>query len=402
MKPPLALVEIATIVRGVSFGSDDSISTPQPGYVPILRAGNIQQELILDHDLAWVPGKFVGAEQLLRRNDIVMCTSSGSINVLGKSGIVEEQWSGSFGAFCVTVRANDLICNPRYLFHFLRSDLFRAWTRRSSGANIKNIRKSELESFKITLPSLPEQRRIATILDKADAIRRKRRQAIDLMNDFLRSVFLEMFGDPDANPHHYPEPELRELLEAIDSGKSPVCLSRKAEAEEWGVLKLSAVTGCNYRSDENKALPPEEIPNPLNEVQTGDILFARKNTYELVGDCAFVWNTRPKLLLPDLIFRLKLRHDAPIIPLYLWGLLTSPTMRNRIQKLAGGTAGSMPNISKSRLEGLRIPLPSLEIQKQFATILQKANNTKMQLAESVSKSNELFTSVSNQLMGGSN
>ncbi len=79
-----------------------------------------------------------------------------------------------------------------------------SWTRKSLGANIKNIRKSELEQFKLPLPSLEEQKRIAAILDKADSLRRKRQQALQLADDFLRATFLDLFGDPVTNPKGWP------------------------------------------------------------------------------------------------------------------------------------------------------------------------------------------------------
>ncbi len=66
-----------------------------------------------------------------------------------------------------------------------------------------------------------------------------------------------MFGDPVQNEMGWPRQRLREIVEEIDSGWSPVCLDRPAMDGEWGVLKLSAVTSCEYKEEEQKALPPD-------------------------------------------------------------------------------------------------------------------------------------------------
>jgi type I restriction enzyme S subunit len=175
-----------------------------------------------------------------------------------------------------------------------------------------------------------------------------------------------MFGDPATNPKGWPRIKLGAVLARIDSGWSPVCENRQAAAGEWGVLKLGAVTTNRYLETENKALPAGLDAQPELEVLPGDLLFTRKNTRELVGACAYVRTTRPRLMLSDLIFRLRLQADAEVHPLYLWALLICPSKRPSIQLLAGGSAGSMPNISKGRLETLEIETPPYQVQAAFA------------------------------------
>ena len=84
-----------------------------------------------------------------------------------------------------------------------------------NGATFKEVSKKTVEEFKIPLPPLDEQKRIAAILDKADAIRRKRQQAIQLADDFLRSVFLDMFGDPVTNAKGFKKAAITELSDVI-------------------------------------------------------------------------------------------------------------------------------------------------------------------------------------------
>jgi type I restriction enzyme S subunit len=126
------------------------------------------------------------------------------------------------------------------------------------------------------------------------------------------------------------------------------------------------VTSCDFLPTENKALPENIEPDPEIEVRPGDLLFTRKNTQELVAACALVRNTPPRLLMSDLIFRLRLGPQAAIDSTFLHALLIFPPKRKEIQRLAGGSAGSMPNISKAKLETVEIELPPLPLQKEFA------------------------------------
>jgi type I restriction enzyme S subunit len=95
--PIVPLSEVADLVRGVSYPKSDAREEPAPGFVPVLRATNIQEaRLVLDSDLVFVADRNVSPDQLLRPNDIVVATSSGSKHLVGKSGQLHAAWHGSF------------------------------------------------------------------------------------------------------------------------------------------------------------------------------------------------------------------------------------------------------------------------------------------------------------------
>ncbi|MCR1826300.1 restriction endonuclease subunit S [Pseudomonas oleovorans] len=119
---------------------------------------------------------------------------------------------------CVTVvdicivRPDSERIDNRWLMHLINSERFRNQIdRHVTGTTRQRISRGNLAGLEIPLPPLPEQKRIAAILDKADAIRRKRQQAIQLADDFLRAVFLDMFGDPVTNPKGWPSVKLGEV-----------------------------------------------------------------------------------------------------------------------------------------------------------------------------------------------
>lgn len=145
------LGDIATLVRGVSFSKEEGSLLPLEGHLPVIRAGSIQASLLLREGQIWVPADKIKSTQKIRIDDIVMCTSSGSSDLVGKCARSTEDFDGSFGAFCAGIRADQEKASPSYLYHFLCSPVFKNWTSASSGANIKNIRVSELAEFQVPL-----------------------------------------------------------------------------------------------------------------------------------------------------------------------------------------------------------------------------------------------------------
>lgn len=281
-----------------------------------------------------------------------------------------------------------------YLRYFLQSDSFHAQfmnTVAGVGGSLLRARPAFVAKLHIPLPPMAEQRRVAEILDQANALRTKRREALSRLDELAQSVFVDMFGNPIVNRLAWPRVPLSDLLEKIESGQSPVCLDRPAIGDQWGVLKLGAVTSCEYLPDKNKALPPGVAPASRHEVKEGDLLFSRKNTFELVAACALVESTPPRLLMPDLIFRL--RAKPHVNRRYLHALLTNPAKRKQVQVLASGSAGSMPNISKARLLGLEVELPPHSLQLTFAARVEAINSSRNEQRSSLVQLKSLFESL---------
>jgi len=325
---------------------------------------------------------------------ITPCFENGKI----AQAVIARQHGAGSTEFHV-IRPDRSRVDDRYLLRFLRQPLIRiAGERRMTGsAGQRRVPESYLADLDIPLLPLEEQKRIAEVLDGVDALRDKRRHAIALLDDLTQSIFLDMFGDPVSNSRGWQRVKLGEVITRIDSGWSPVCLDRPASADEWGVLKLGAVTSCTFKPSENKALPPGTESREQHEVKAGDLLFSRKNTRELVAACALVKETPPRLLMSDLIFRLV---TTGIDRAYLQKLLTYPAKRKKVQELAGGSAGSMPNISKARLLDFEIERPPLDLQQQFAERVEAIEAEKAKHRAHLAKLDELFSSVQSRAFAG--
>ena len=185
---------------------------------------------------------------------------------------------------------------------FLQSN-FSYLRKTATGATIPHINRDALERMSVPVFGHDDQVRIATLLSKVENLIFRRSEQLKQLDELLKSVFLEMFGDPVKNEMGWETVPFSKILKDIESGWSPVCEARRASSSEWGVLKLGAITSCVFKEDDNKALLPDVQPKTKNEVHVGDLLFSRKNTYDLVAACVYVFNTKAKLMISDLMFR---------------------------------------------------------------------------------------------------
>ena len=339
---------------------------------------------------------------LLQGGDILI-SHINSTKHLGKCAIYQGNPPALIhGMNLLALRVDPDVAASRYIYWMLSSTDFRRKLPRITkhSVNQSSFNISSFKKLEIPLPPLAEQRRIARILDAADALRAKRHESLAQLDTLLQSTFLNMFGDPVTNPMGWEIEGFDNWLDNIDSGWSPKCLNRRALIHEWGVLKLGAVTWCEFDDCEQKALPPGLTPRRELEVAPGDLLFVRKNTHDLVAAVAYVHNVRPRLMLSDLIFRLRLKSGIEVRPTFLWQVLIQPTQRRAVQRFAGGSAGSMPNISKAKLKTLKLIKPPLELQHRFAAIVESVERQKASQRAHLAELDTLFASLQSRAFQG--
>ena len=272
----------------------------------------------------------------------------------------------------------------QYLLHYLKSDMMLSFIKEYATGSVRdNLKLADLGEFPINLRPVEEQRQIAATLDKIDDLIAKRRQQLDKLDELVKSRFIEMFGDPITNEMGWEKVQLSTCIESIDNGKSLVCDTSARQGNWPAVLKLSAATYGFYRPEENKAMLDENQFVEDAAVRAGDLLFTRKNTPELVGMCAYVYDTPSRLMMPDLIFRLNTTNRCNKV--FLWKLINHNLFRDCIRAISTGSAKSMSNISKERLLNLEIILPPAELQEQFAVFVAQIDKSKLAIQKSLDK-----------------
>ncbi len=381
-------------IRGVSYKKTDVSNCLQEAYLPILRANNIQDNKIYFDDLVYVKKEKVKKDQLIKKGDILIAASSGSKSIVGKAGQVEEDVECSFGAFCKIIRCNNFIDN-KYLGFYFKSNYYRQTiSHLSAGANINNIRNEHIENLIIPLPPLETQKKIAEVLDNAGELIDKRKEQIEKLDEFIESVFLNMFGDPGTNPKGWGEGTIRNLVSEVRYGTS-----KKADEKQgkYPILRMGNITyRGNWNFDDLKYIDLEESELDKYLVQKGDILFNRTNSKELVGKSAVYKEDAPMAYAGYLI---RVRTNEKAVPEYIWGHLNSRYGKLILENMCKNIVG-MANINAQELQDIKIPIPPIHLQNQFAEIVEEVEKQKAKMEASLTEMENLFNSLMQKAFKG--
>ncbi len=279
-----------------------------------------------------VTGAELGNKRVLRiePGDLVLMNVFAWEGAAAVAGVGEAGTIGSHRY--ATYTADPARCVPEFLNLYFKTEPGLGLLRRVSPGSAGRNRTLNLAQFvqqPIPLPRVEEQRRIVTFVEsiagKVEQARWLRRQSREEAAALLNAGRRGLLGEqPTADWIR-----LGQLVERLEVGKSPACEPRPAADQEWGVLKVGAVSFGVYDERENKALPVGLNVNPVYEVKPGDFLMSRANTSALVGACAIVGPTRTRLLLSDKIFRFRFRSDARVCLPWLDHALKSPALRGR-------------------------------------------------------------------------
>ena len=360
--------------------------------------GFVKPDVISDSQVDYIENTMEYLSEIARnkarivKKDAVFVTCVGSI---GKIGIAKNK------EFAFNQQINAIEPNEKVLPQYLAYGIFANKRKLHAIANapvVPIINKTQFGDFEIEIiDDIQEQLMIVEVLDKVSEIIVKRKAELEKLDELIKARFVEMFGDPIENGMHWKQVPLSFCIERIENGKSFVCDSEARQGEWPAILKLSAVTYGFYRPKENKALLNENQFVEEAAVRVSDLLFTRKNTPELVGMCAYVYDTPPKLMMPDLLFRLNTTPACNKV--FLWKLINHDLFRGRIKAIATGSAKSMSNISKKRLLNLEIILPPLEIQEQFAAFVEQIDKSKAAVQKALDQTQLLFDSLMQEYFG---
>lgn len=240
-----------------------------------------------------------------------------------------------------------------------------------NGATFKEVSKKVVENFEVPLPPLPVQKQIAAVLEKADTLRQQSQQMEQEFNLLAQAVFLDMFGDPKDNPRGWEKRTLGQLVSKLVGGKSLAAPEEQNSEITNRVLKISAVTSGEFNPKESKPLPQDYCPPKDHYVKVNDLLFSRANTTELVGATCIVFETPENVCLPDKLWRFEWQEPEKLSQIFMWKLLNTPAMRNRLSEISSGSGGSMKNISKSKLLEMEVIFPDYDKQLEYEVFYLK-------------------------------
>ncbi|MCY0109781.1 restriction endonuclease subunit S [Pseudomonas monsensis] len=292
--------------------------------------------------------------------------------------------------------------NAQYLFYLLWSDRFRFLGQKvmKGAAGHKRVPADFLSNFEIPLPSLEDQARIANLFGKVDVLIAQRKQSLCELDELLKSVFLDMFGDPVRNEKGWHVQNCDKAVLDISSGTSYGGEDRAfVGPDEVGVLKISAVTKGSFDPEEYKVVNPAQITKSLRFVKRGDFLFSRANTVGLVAACCIVPQDYTRLFLPDKLWVLSLNAEL-VTPQFFNYLLKNARYRSIVRNLASGGHDSMLNISMKKFMTLGIPCPPIDLQNQFSVIVEKIEGIKSRYQQGLADLQTLYRTLIQKLFMG--
>lgn len=306
---------------------------------------------------------------------------------IGKVGITQREMFTNEAIAALPIKDKSTL-DKRYLVHFLANADFSGGAGANRAVMGVTLNKTSLNLLNVPVPPLDEQRRIAVILDKADAIRRQRREAIALTEELLQSAFDRSFGNPRDNPHGFPLVPMRRLVQETQYGTSS-----KANEEGRGlpVLRMGNVT-ADGRVDLTSLKWVELEASEVDKytVRRGDLMFNRTNSPDLVGKTA-VWHSDEVYALAGYLFRVRFDPEKAD-PDYVSGFLNSPYGKQYLYMRAK-PSNNMSNFSASEFNRIPILLPSIEAQRDYAAFCRRIRRTRSEMEAALATADNLFNAL---------
>lgn len=357
------LGEIAEVVGGVTKDAKKQ-SDPELPLVPYLRVANVQRGHIDVSSVAEIRVPESTAKRLQLQPGDVLLNEGGDRDKLGRGWVWEGQVPNCIHqnhVFRARIRNN--VLHPKLLAWFA-NECAKGWFEKygKQTTNLASISLSMIKQLPVPIPPAAEQNRLLNLLEdhlsRLDSVLGTCAATTQRLTRMRQAELNAKFGLNGGD-----SVALGDLLVGIQAGRSLGGSAPPAKDNEWGIVKVSAMTWGEFRPQENKAIP-EPLANPDFEIMPGDLLVSRANTSEYVGAPVLVGEVRRRLLLSDKSLRLLPTND--VHPEWLWRALQALSARHQISAAATGTKDSMRNISQKSLMSIRLPKVDPDLQRWLA------------------------------------
>lgn len=375
-----SLDNIVTLFSGNAW---KSASFKQIGKMPIIRIQNIGENKSKEF-IYW--DEEYNDNFIVNKGDLLL-SLSGSIKL--------DFWDGE--PALLNQRIVKIIpkkgIDTHWLFFQLKNYI-RKITNMGNHALVNNVSLTDLKKLTLKVPEYETQLYIANLLSKAENLISQRKESIRLLDEFLKSTFLEMFGDAVKNEKKWKKSELKNyakvrigpfgsLLHREDYVLNGVPLVNPSHISEGKIVVDSELTISPKKMTELSAYVMHE----------GDVVLGRRGE---IGRCAVVTRKEDGYLCgTGSIF---IRPTEKLNSIFLYNIISSASMRKVLENSAKGI--TMKNLNSGIIENLKIPVPPIEIQTQFAQIVEKTEALKTQYQQSLQELENLYGSLSQKAFRG--
>jgi type I restriction enzyme, S subunit len=365
--PAFALGEIFDIARGGSPRPIEKFITDDPNGVNWISISDASSSSkYITKAIRKIIPSGVARSRAVRPGDFLLTNSMsfGRPYIMATSGCIHDGW------LVLSPRKEGIDSN--FMYHLLGSPaVYAEFKRLAPGATVKNLNIDLVSGVEVPLPPLDEQRRIAAILDQADTLRRKRREALQTLVLLRRSTFDDLFGDPVTNSKGWPIGRIADVTSTTQYGTS----SKAGAVGTFPILRMGNLTSNGgWKLDDLKFINFEQKEIGKYTVKSGDILFNRTNSPDLVGKTA-VFREAKTFGFAGYLVRLRLNDqaDPEYVSAYLNSTHGKATLRGMCKSIIG-----MANINAKELISIPLLLPPIALQKRYAAIVSGILETERQ------------------------
>jgi type I restriction enzyme S subunit len=380
------LGEIFEIARGGSPRPIDDFITDDPDGVNWVMISDAKSKYITSTKKRIIKEGMKKSREV-QPGDFLLTNSMsfGRPYIMQTSGCIHDGW--------LVLSPRGEASHPDYFYHLLGSDvLYSEFERRAAGATVKNLNIELVKGVEISLPPLAEQRRIAEVLDKAEALRAKRRAALAQLDALTQSLFLDTFGDPITNPKHVKTSKLGSLCIRVTDGTHQ---TPKWSAEGHPFLFVSNIVSGEITFDTEKFISDETHSELTRRcpIELGDVLYSTVGSY---GVPAIVRCNR------KFAFQRHIAHLKPDRALldseFLAAMLASPPLKRQADRSAKGVAQKTVNLSEIR--EFIVFHPPLQVQREFARRVAAVEKLKTAQRAALAELDALFASLQHRAFRG--
>lgn len=333
------------------------------------------------------------ARQLVIAGDVLVSTVRPNLNAVAQ---VSDELNGATASTGFTVlRRSSAQIDARYLFHWVKSPMFISdMVRKATGASYPAVSDRIVKDSRIPLPPIPEQRRIAAILDHADALRAKRREALARLDELTQSIFTDMFGEPDANPMGWETSVLRDLVaegDKVNYGvvqpgpevEGGVPLIRAGDIENGSVSLLGLRTVASEVDERHRR----------SRLVGDEILVSCVGS---IGEVALVSIDHKGCNIARAVARIRVGES--VRREYLAACLSAPsTKRYFVQELR---TVAQPTLNIKQIEEAQIAVPPLDLQDEFVRRCSNLETLKSLHRTALAELDALFASLQSRAFRG--
>lgn len=287
------------------------------------------------------------------------------------------------------------VCIPEYLYYFLKRVKI---SNISLNDAYPSIRLTDIQRFKLILPPFSIQEKLVKILGEAEKMKKWRAEADELANEFLKSVFLEMFGDPFKNPNNWQKLKFKEIIKGTPQNGLYKHSSFYSDTEGMPILRIdSFYDGKIENMEKLKRVKCTDEEKERFGLQKDDIVINRVNSLEYLGKCALVENILEPTVYESNMMRIRI--DETINPVYLVKLLCTNFIYNQIVNRAK-KAVNQASINQKDVNSFDILVPPIELQNQFAEIVKQVETLKTHQKQSKQQIDNLFNTLMQKAFKG--